>query len=496
MPPLADTLRDSFRGTGDPARRSPEDASQEMGAALAAPAPGAPPAPTHLPPPPAIDGAALARLVARFSAIDLGSLDRAVAAVSGNAAVELPGADQLLARVQPLLRIVGTLRSDGTLALLAQLGAEPAEPTFGLAAIEASLGELLGARRSAAFTNLLDLTRGVFPVPLDVDGPIGRIGDALLSARDLVALIGAMMAIHTAATDLRDAAAMIDQLLAPETAAALIEQAQAWSEAGAVVAAVQAVSDPDDEAQVLVAADAVGRVTAALGELTDALARAMGFGEATLVHADPLRSTQAIGASAAQLLTVDPRRIRASTEALAALVARVLPPDAVPAVGLDDTLDAAADFSAQLVTAVASLSAAPLIQPVQQGLGAVTSAIHEINRAFGEVSAAIRGALAAVRAAVASIDLQAIAREVTRLLQPLVDAIRELDELLHTIATVITDTAAAITAAIAAVTGVLSTGAGHVTAGFDAVHDALTSLDLGALIDGARAGIGQVRDEL
>ncbi|KYG09179.1 hypothetical protein BE21_19325 [Sorangium cellulosum] len=490
--PLSATLEGTFN---DPSRTTPAQARSDMSAAFTQSPSGSPPRPTDLPAAPSFDTAALGRLVSRFSSIDMSGIDASVGA-AGGVSVTIPDTDALLAPVRPLLALIQTARNDDAVRLLRQLRTPPAESIVGLAGVEAGLGQLLGAHRSPAVTSLLGAARGLFPQPVDIDAPLARFGDVALAARDLITLVGSMMAIHTAATDLRDGAAMIDQLLAPETAATLSARARAWTEGEAAIAAVVAVSDPNDPAQVGAAAEVVAEVVRALDDLTSTLTRAMGFGEATLVHTDPMRSAHAIEVAAARLRTVDSSRIRAACEGLAGGVTPILPAGEAPALPLDEAWAAASELSVRAVTAIEGLSAEPLTRPVQQSLGAVTALIHQINAAFGQISGAIRGAFNVVREAIDAIDLAGIAREITRFLQPINAAIAELTAFIDSIKGTITSVANGIISAITAVTGVIEQGAEHVKAAFTAVQTAVQALGIQQLIDSARAGVQRIADEL
>jgi hypothetical protein len=489
-PALIGSLDGAFRGSGDPARRAPADASAEMSVSLRGAAPG-----TSLPPPPALDTAALNRLVARFSNLDLSGIDRAVAGASGSVTIEVPDAQALLGRAAALGKIAGTLRGEAAAALLDRLRAgPPADAGSGMASVEASLGQLAGLRSNTAVRSVLDALRPVIPADVDLDAPTTRIGEALATGRDLVTVVGAMMAIDTAATELRDTAAIIHGLVAPRTIDALISRARVWANSDSVVNAIANVTDPEDPLQVGVAERALASVEAAFSELAGTLARVMGFGEATLVHEDPAARLTTIDAAAARLRATGMGRVRTQAQALAAALEPLVPTAA--GLPLAPAWDGATTLAGQLATAIGGLSADPLVRPVQQALGAVTSALDQINQVFGEVSGALRGAFGTVRRAAAAIDLQSVARAVTSFLQPLVDVLRELDALLATVMGALEALAAQLAGVVRNVKDVLVAGTGSVRQAFEAVAQLVHELKLDALIDALRGGLQEIANAL
>lgn len=488
-PGLVGALRTAFQGDGS--RPAPGDASTAMTGGMQGST-----ADTALPSAPAIDTGALGSLVSRFTGIDLSGVDRAVAGVSGSVAIQAPDLSSVTRRSASLTQITSLLQAGGATSLLDRLRAGPdgTGTDTGMDAVQTSLGQLAAVIGGPEAHGVLAAVRGVLPGGIDLGGQTGAISEALLAARDLITMVGAMMAVHTAAEDLRDASGQIDAQLAPATVAALLARAQVWAGADGVVAAVSAVTDPDDAAQVAAAVPGVAELARALGELTDRLTRAMAFGEATLLHRDPAGLVAAIDAATQQLRATDPRRIRARAELLGGALEGVLP--ANPPSPIASVWDAATALSTRLASAIDGLSADPIVRPVQQALGAVTGALHQINQVLGEISGAIRGAFATVRGVVSAIDVQAIAHAVTAFLQPLVDAIHELDAFLGTVMAAIGDVAAKLTAAITAVKTAIETGAGFIQGAFDAVAGGLRALELDKLIDQLRSGVQSVADAL
>lgn len=494
---LADSLRDSFTGTGDPGRTSPDDAHATMGLSFTQSSGSDPPRNTDLPAPAVIDTGALGRLVSRFTNIDMSGIDRAVAGSGVSANVNALDATSLLAPIAPALRLIESVQNGDAMRLLQQLRAPTGGPAVGLSGVSDALGQLLGPTQLGTITDFVGSLRGILPIPLETEGVITQGGELALTARDVIALLGGLMAVHTAALEMRDTSTLIDGLLAPETVDQLIRRARVGLDSDVLAAAVSTVTDPDDPAQVDGAIATVVELTAPLDELIRVLTRAMGFGEATLIHADPQRAANSIDVAAAQIRSIDPSRVRRTSELLANFLGRALPADgAAPTLDFDGAWNLATALSAQIVTAIQGISAAPLTDPVARSIGAVTSALHAVNQVFAEISGAIRGAFAVVRGAVEAIDLQGVAREITRFLQPLNEAIDALTEFIETIKGAIGAVAQKIVDAITAITTVLTTGAGHVQAAFDAIHSVFESLNIQGLLDDARAGVQQVADEL
>jgi hypothetical protein len=476
---------------------TPGNAGGTMTTSMSATLPGETAAGT--PGPPIVDTSALGRLVSRFTGLDMSGIDRATASVgSGSASISLPGVDSLLAPLQPMLRTASSVDNGSAMAVLEQLRGGPAEgPRVGMAGLEASLGHLLGVRQGSALSGLIGTATSLIPVPVDVDGTIGRFRDVALSLRDLVNLIGGMMAMHAAAEDVRDHAALIDGLLLPDTAKALLARAKLWADAPAVVAALEAVQDPDDDAQVEAAERPVRELVDALRAYIEVVVRGMAFGEATLIHADPAVAVQALSDAAALLRTVDASRVRASAVQIAGGIERFVPelPGSL-ASDFDTLWDQVTALTTQIITAIEGLSAEPITRPVSNAIGTVTNVVHVVNEGFAAVSGAIRGAFALARQAVEALDLQGVVSAIQSFLQPLVDAIAQLDALLGTVMGAIGTFADELGKAIKAVTKVLGQGASAIRAGLQAVKTAFDSLNLQALVDGLRDGIQSIVDEL
>ena len=488
---LDQDLAAGFEGDGS-TRPGPATARGEMSASMSASLPG-----EGSSAPPLVDTDALGRLVSRFSGIDFSGVDLAVGGATAQGSVGLPSTDTLLAPAQPFLRLAGQVQGGGALALLGQLRAQPDPNTFGMDGIATSLRHLMGVRRGATASSLISAVQRALPVPIDIDGTLDKVGETGLVARDLVTLVGGLMALHGAAEDVRDHSALIDRLLIPETIAKAAARARTWAAAPSVAAAIAAVADPDDVQQVDDAERVVRELITALGDLEALIVRGMGFGEATLVHHDPAAAVVRLEAAAALLRTVDVNRIRGAAIAAASAVDRHVP--AIPGSPASDFAAVWAEVTAIVgaaVTAINGLPTDPLTRPVNQALGAVTGVFRQINEVFGAISGAIRGAFAAVRQVIEAIDLRAVARAIETFLQPLVDAIEQLDALLATVMGALGDVADALRLAVQTVTGALATGAGFVREAFDTVGNALRALNLKGLVEDLRGGIQAVADEL
>jgi hypothetical protein len=218
---------------------------------------------------------------------------------------------------------------------------------------------------------------------------------------------------------------------------------------------LRALAEAGADAPEGLSAQAVAEVTAAATRLAlveELLARAMGFGEATLVHFDVARIEADVRAGADLLRGVDTdavgRAVGALVRQLAPALRLELDVAAAPAGGLDGLLALLEGKAGEIAAAIAALDLSPVSRPVAQGIEFATAPLAAVSEVVERVTGAVRGALEQVRQGVAAIPVEEIASAIRALLGPVARALDFARELVARIEAALRAVAETVTGAL------------------------------------------------
>jgi hypothetical protein len=216
-----------------------------------------------------------------------------------------------------------------------------------------------------------------------------------------------------------------------------------------LVAAIEAL-DPADGAAVEAAAQAIASAAGRLDDVTAFLARAMGFGEATLVHLDLAGLERQVQASTAMLRQVDAAVVGRAVSALVGKLTPVFSLDLGTPVasGLDALLALLEEKAADIAAAVAGVELGAVTGPLTEGLGAVTGVIGQISDALGRVTQAVRTSLETVRTAVAAVPLDEVVGAIRGVLDVVTQALDAVRGVVDRVSGTLNDVAGTATTAI------------------------------------------------
>ena len=403
------------------------------------------------------DAQASAQLEVR---VEVSGVDAAVGRVSASVPAllaTLPGPGEAVASltraVEAVARVTAGDVPGQVRALLEALRAALEEDTDGdfLAVMQRMRDLLAGRPEARALWELLAGAAGAGGVERGpAVGAVAGIGPAAVGT---LRAIAALMSLEsTLAEGERLTGIMAAQLDATDVARELGALRGAFELA---LGRVRALADAGAEAPEGMAAQAVAEVTAAAARLAlteELLARAMGFGEATLVHFDVARIEADVRAGADLLRGVDTdavgRAVRALVDQLAPALRLELDVGALPAQGLDALLALLEDRAEEIAAAISGLDLAPVAQPVARGIEAVTAPLAAVSDVVERVSMAVRGALETVRQGVAAIPVEEIASAIRTVLGPVVKALDFARELVARIEEALRAVAEAVTGAL------------------------------------------------
>lgn len=451
---------------------------------------------------PAIDRGGIDRARQLLNDFDLGGFGDSVAAVAAQAGAELdrlPLGQELLAPIEAALAAVQVATPERIAQLRAAL--ETAERIGsgrgpGLAGLQDAIGELASLPQAPGVADILDLARGLLPVPLSIDDAAGTVGTYGAGAVALVTKVGALMALRTVAREIENQARLTAQQLNAEAARNAALRLQGMAGEGGLGRLLDGV-DPGDAAAAAALAGPLRAFAAAVDDLADAAIRGLAFGEATLVHAGLDRRAEQLELASRALTSAGTAPVRAM---VADIMERLQPVLAIrlgdPAASLEAFWGEATGIVDELAQAIRNFDTAILTGPITAGIESATDGLAQVARAVEEAAAAIRNAIAAVRGAIGALNLGQIAEALHEAMRPVVEAVAELERLVAAAQAEIERVAAEITAAVDAVRAAAGTAADQIQAAFDRLNAAMTAVDVQRLVDEVRDGVRAVADAL
>ena len=433
--------------------------------------------------------------------IDLSSLTAAIGRLAerlGPLVASLPGPADVVAPLVNGLTLVERVATGDLATQLQSLGEKLSQDVSGRQEGDA-LSALLGIGQ-----RLLDLPEAKplldLLTPL-LQGSGGQLPAVLRTFQDLVPalggtfrVVGSLMALESLLAEAERLMGVMADQLDPETIAPRADGliASLGDGPGSLTDLLNRL-DPADPEAVGAALAAVGLCGERLVGYREALAAAMGLGEATLVYLDVDAIQREMQDVAASIHGVDLDPVERLCQALAGWVDPVLAidPASLPSFTLEELLH---QLETRMEGYAASIRGADLeavVRPLTDALGAVRSPLDAVAGALDQVTSAVRAALEQVRQLVAALPIDDVTGAIHAVLEPIVavlDQIRALiadvESALHAAVTATTTALTAVEQAVDQFQGLLEGFFGEAKTFVDQLH-----LDqvLGQVGDGIRA---------
>ncbi len=219
---------------------------------------------------------------------------------------------------------------------------------------------------------------------------------------------------------------------------------------GAATLSALASSGDGDAVQARVALNVALECSLSLGETSALLARAMGFGEATLIHLDLAGLNADLQAATTRLRAVDPDAIGRAVRSLVDKVTPAFRLDLQPAAAstFDALFHTLETESANIASAISAVDVTALSAPLQAGLAQLTAVSDALARVVTQVTTAIQAALEQVRQALAALPFDQIGRAVQAGLAPVTGAMDAIGQLIGSVEDALKTAAQTVTGAL------------------------------------------------
>lgn len=399
----------------------------------------------------------------------------------------LPGAGDVLGplgRVTSLVESVATDDLETSIrSLLGKLEAElRGQGEGGLASLLLRLANLLNTAPESR--SLGDLLRSAGEA-LGVRLPATPAGDLLTSFDGTLRSVGGLMLLESTLAEGEHLTRVLSARLDPERVARRVEQLNLALAAGPVtLAAVVNTVAGDDELAVANAVNAVTRIAVELQELGEDVAAGMGLGEAALVHLPPAELLTKTQLAISLLQGADAAALGRITSTIAEALRPVLnlPIWDLPAQSLDQLFELATAQVAVAAEGVAQLDVAALATPLETLLNPVNQALTTLNTAIDEVVTRFRAAMLEVKAAIAALPFGEVAKAITDVLTPVSSVLDAIREAILAIETALDGVAEQVKTILGGVETTLDGFAAEFDALFGAAKEYVLQLNLDAVI--------------
>ncbi|MEM9520366.1 MAG: hypothetical protein AAGA37_13670 [Actinomycetota bacterium] len=418
-----------------------------------------------------LDGLAnVATSVEEVSVGDIASVTGDVVGQITELLTELPAIDGVLQPLEALVELVGVVSSGGLADAIGVLdGAGGEDGLRGLGALDARLGTVKAVRDEPSVAAIFDLVTGVVGDGVDFDGAIADATGWFDGLRQLVNLVGGLMAVESSSRDLTRLTGIAAAMLAPGDLAAARAEVVRFRNAnlGDLLVGI----DPDDVQLVSLVGDPLMAYAAANRTLADRLARGMAFGEATLAAGGVTDVAERLDAGAAMLTEDALEPVRALADVVAGWLRPLLELDLPdPFADVDSFAIEVVAMIERLGEAVDALDPAIVATPIRAALADSIGVFDEIASAAEEVRALLSSSLGAAREVISAIDLGPVAEIVAQIIAPISDA-------LDTLTGLVGDAQAGIESTSAQAIAGLETARTSVQGAADAVAEAFERID-------------------
>lgn len=377
--------------------------------------------------------------------------------------------------------------------LLDRLQSQPGErqsDQSGLDFLNNALGQVQNLTSDSTVNLATQLVGTLSGGAVDVSSTLPSITGKTAALTQIIGSLAGLTAIWSQVRHIAETAERLEELLPTEEINLAREHLTAWFDNNDLIARIEAADGND--------AATVAELTAIIQEYVDTLRayyshlqKGLGFGEATLTHADLANAIARIGDAGRMLQgyqVADPIHDLAAT--LQEWLLSRLPSDFS---SIDTPIDALADrfgtLIEDLVATVNDLDVQSLTRPVSQAIGQVTGIVAEINNAIEAVVGAIRSAMTVVRDLIEGLNLEGVAETIRTVIRPVAEVIDALDG-------IIGDSLAAIETAMNTATSSIETAKTAVLNEANTVKGAFDTIaaELNTVLDKLPDILGQVED--
>jgi hypothetical protein len=271
------------------------------------------------------------------------------------------------------------------------------------------------------------------------DGPAlpGGTADYLPAFANTVRAVAGLMVYETVLAEGERLTAIVASLFTADRAQRLADSFDQSLRAGTgTLAQALAAADGTDTTRVDALIAALENAAAQLETLDAYVSEGMGFGEATLVHANITQVQAEIATAGALLRDPDLGSLRRVVESLAASaqpITSLLDPGTAAARGMEDVLQLAEAQVAQAASAIRTLDAGVLVSPLTNGINTITEPLRDFTSLVEQLVTEVRAALEQVRAMVAALPIDDLAIAIRNALAPVTEALQFIQHLVDEI---------------------------------------------------------------
>ena len=445
---------------------------------------------------PVIDTGGLAQAAGPLSGIDLGPITAALTTVAQQGQSGLGTLTDVTGLLTPLTGILDradSFQSSDPRALLDRLQSQTGEregDQSGLDFLNNAFQQVQNLTSDNTVSLATQLVSTLSGGAVDVSSTLPSITGKTAALTQIVGSLAGLTAIWSQIQHIVETAERLETLLPTEDISLARDHFTAWFDNNDLIARIES-ADGDDAAT-------VGELTTIVQEYVDAirayhsqLQKGLGFGEATLTHADLADAITRIGDAGRMLQGY---QVSEPIHTLAVTIQEWtlsrLPSDwSSIDTPIDELTDRFGTLIDDLVTTVNDLDVQSLARPVSSAIGQVTGIIAEINNTIETVVGAIRSAMTVVRDLVEGLNLQGVAETIRTVIRPVAEVIDALDG-------IIGDSLTAIETAMNTATTAITTAKTTVLAEANTVKGAFDNIasELNTVLDKLPGILGQVED--
>ncbi|UCD79871.1 MAG: hypothetical protein JSW26_00100 [Desulfobacterales bacterium] len=445
---------------------------------------------------PAIDTDGLAQAAGPLGGINLGPITASLTTVvqQGQSGLgTLADVSGLLTPLTGILDRADSFQSSDPRALLDRLQNQTGEREgnqSGLDFLNNALQQVQNFTSDSTVNLATELVSTLSGGAVDVSSTLPSITGKTSALTQIVGSLAGLTAIWSQVQHISETAERLEALLPTEDIGLVRDQLTAWFTNNDLIQRIES-ADGDDVATVGELTAIIQEYVAAIRAYHSHLQKALGFGEATLVHADLADAVARIGDAGRMLQSYQVAEpIRNLTVTIQEWLLSRLPSDwSSIDTPIDELTDRFGTLIDDLVATVNDFDVQSLTRPVSSAINQVTDIIAEINNAMEAVAGAIRSAMTVVRDLIEGLNLQGVAETIRTVIRPVAEVIDTLDGLLGDSLTAIETAMTTATAAITAAKTAVLAEAETVKGAFDNIAS-----ELDTVLDKLPGVLGQVED--